>query len=101
MWESTVPFASADQVLAGLARYDGVVRAVARRLGAAYISTQPFGLRGAEWYAERDPIHFNDRGADRMGHWMAQVLIADGTLNPRSGMANRKPFSNATTPVSP
>lgn len=82
MWRQAVPFAPLDTLLAGYRRFDAVMQAVAKRFTIPYVSTQSFGLTGTEWYAEGDPIHFNDRGADRMGHLMAQALVAAGVIGP-------------------
>jgi len=55
---------------------------VAQRFAIPYVSTRAFGLTGTEWHADGDPIHFNDRGADRMGHLMAQALVAARVIGP-------------------
>ncbi len=78
----TVPFASVSAVLAAYHRYGQRIRTVTDRLGVTFISTAAFGLRGAEWYSEGDPMHFNDLGADRMGEAMAQALLEASVLGP-------------------
>lgn len=79
MWESTMR-APANVVLRAYARYNATLADVARRFGATLIVTEPFGLTGAAWYAERDPIHFNDQGSDRMALKMAESLISSGLV---------------------
>src|SRR2546428_12826481 len=66
LWQRAVPFAPPEVVLAAFAKFDAVARNVACRFGGAYISLDWVDLAGDSLYAEGDPIHFNDRGADRM-----------------------------------
>jgi lysophospholipase L1-like esterase len=80
----TVPFASVSAVLATYHRYGQRIRAATDRLGVTFIPTAAFGLRGAEWYSEGDPMHFNDLGADRMGEAMARALLEANVLGPAS-----------------
>ena len=61
-------------------RYKQVIKEVAADFSITWISTRDFGLVGAEWYAEGDVMHFNERGADRMAQQMARSLIATGLL---------------------
>jgi lysophospholipase L1-like esterase len=77
-WETAVPFASTEEVLEGFRQYSQVLREVGNRFGARFIPTDQFGLAGTEWYSDGDPIHFNDRGADRMARAMATSLVAAG-----------------------
>lgn len=70
-----VPFAPPDVMLRGYAVYDSVTRAVSAAQGAAYVPTSGFEMGGMDLYAEGDPVHFNDRGADRMGKGMAEALL--------------------------
>jgi len=81
-WSYTVPFARPETVLRGYVRYNVVLQELARRFSATWVPTDSFGLAGPEWYAPGDPIHFNDRGADRMARRLADGLIASGVLNP-------------------
>jgi lysophospholipase L1-like esterase len=80
-WWHTVPFAGPDVVLRGYARYRAALRAIADRFSLPLIPAGPFGLEGTSFYAEDDPIHFNDRGADRMGHEMARALLTAHLLD--------------------
>ncbi|HTT28250.1 MAG TPA: GDSL-type esterase/lipase family protein [Solirubrobacteraceae bacterium] len=80
VWWHTVPFAPPGSVLRGYARYRAVLRDAARTFSLPYIETDGFGLTGPSFYAEDDPIHFNDAGADRMGHEMAAALLQAGVL---------------------
>jgi lysophospholipase L1-like esterase len=98
-WRQAVPFAPPDTLLAGYRRFDEVVQAVAHRFAIPYVSTKSFGLAGLEWYADGDPIHFNDRGADRMGRLMAQALVAAGVIGrPRRAEARAGSGTMAATP---
>ncbi len=91
VWSYTVPFADPETVLRGYVRYNAVLGEVAERFGATWVLTASFGLSGAQWYEAGDPIHFNDRGADRMGHRMAEALLAAGVLDVRAPRPHRKP----------
>jgi len=82
MWSYTVPFADAATVLQGYRTYNGVLQAVARRFGAVWIPTDSFGLTGSKWYAEGDPIHFNDSGAEQMAEHLAAALVERHVLPP-------------------
>lgn len=84
IWSYTVPFAQPEEVLRGYVRYNDVLRRVAERFDATYVSTAGFGLVGREWYAEGDPIHFNDRGADRMARSVAGALSGEIAARQRS-----------------
>ncbi len=81
-WSYTVPFASPETVLRGYVRYNAVLHEAAGRFSATWVPTDSFGLAGLELYARGDPIHFNDRGADRMARRLADALVASGVLNP-------------------
>jgi lysophospholipase L1-like esterase len=80
-WRQAVPFASPPTVLRGYLRYNAELRAVAERFGATYVPTGLFGLAGSEWYQAGDPIHFNDRGAERMAQRLAEALAASPALH--------------------
>jgi hypothetical protein len=79
-WEVAVPFASPEEVLEGFRAYGQVLRDVSIELQVPFIATDKFGLAGGEWYSEGDPIHFNDRGADRMAIKLASALVDAGML---------------------
>jgi len=79
-WIRAMPFATPEGVLQGYARYNAMLRDDARRFHAVWVPTDSFALKGVEFYADGDPIHFNDQGADRMGHRLAEALLAKGVL---------------------
>src|SRR5437667_105550 len=81
IWSYTVPFARPETVLQAYVRYNEALRNTARRFGATWIPTDSFGLAGKEWYEEGDPIHFNDRGAERMAQQLARALITRHALD--------------------
>lgn len=87
VWSYTVPFASPEAVLRGYVRYNAVLHAVADRFAATWVPTDSFGLAGPAWYEAGDPIHFNDRGADRMAHRLAEAFLASGVLGTTSPAA--------------
>jgi lysophospholipase L1-like esterase len=82
VWAYTVPFAQPETVLQGYLRYNAVLRRVAASLGATWLATDSFGLVGPGWYDVGDPIHFNDRGADRMARRLAEALVIARVLDP-------------------
>ena len=84
IWARAMPLVSVSTVLSAYHRYGQRIRAVADRLGVTFIPTAAFRLKGAEWYSESDPIHFNDLGADRMGEAMARALLEANVLGPAS-----------------
>jgi lysophospholipase L1-like esterase len=75
-WSVAVPFAGTEEVLAGFQEFDRVLREVSAELDVPFITTDDFGLQGDRWYAEGDPIHFNNLGADRMAEQLATRLSA-------------------------
>ncbi|HUL49846.1 MAG TPA: GDSL-type esterase/lipase family protein [Gemmatimonadales bacterium] len=83
-WSYTVPFARSETVLSTYARFSQVAKAVAGELGATWIPTESFQLVGAQWYEPGDPIHFNDRGADRMAQGIADALVAAHVVDTRA-----------------
>ena len=88
-WSSTVPFARPETVLRGYVRYNTVLEEVAKRSGVTWVPTGSFGLAGTQWYEAGDPIHFNDRGADRMARQLAEALLASGVLDVRAPSPRR------------
>jgi lysophospholipase L1-like esterase len=80
MWWRAMPFAPPEAVLQGYRQYNSVLREAALQTAAFFVPTHDFDLTGTEWYAEGDPIHFNDRGADRMGQRMANALRGVGVF---------------------
>lgn len=85
MWSLAVPFAPTDAVLRGYVAYNAVLRSVSARQGIPFIATGGFGFAGRGFYAEDDPIHFNDAGAERMGQEMARALLAAHVLDAPRG----------------
>ncbi|HJU65850.1 MAG TPA: SGNH/GDSL hydrolase family protein [Gemmatimonadaceae bacterium] len=81
MWERAVPHGSVETVLRTYTSFNDVLRALSSKRGATVIATAGFGLTGRHLYADEDPIHFNDAGADKMGRAMAQALLASGLLD--------------------
>lgn len=81
IWRRSTGATSARVVLEGYASYNEAIAAVAERFGLLHIRTSTFGLSGVEWYASEDPIHFNDRGAERMATSMADALASMGVLS--------------------
>jgi lysophospholipase L1-like esterase len=75
-----MPFARVETVLRAYVRFNSVLRDVAACFGATWVPTTSFGLDGRAWYDAGDPIHFNDRGADRMAQRLAQALLRAGVL---------------------
>jgi lysophospholipase L1-like esterase len=82
VWAHGMPMASVPTVLSAYHRYGERIRAVTDKLGVTFIPTDGFDLRGLEWYVEDDPMHFNDRGADRMGQAMARALLRANPFAP-------------------
>jgi lysophospholipase L1-like esterase len=72
-WRNAIG-APLEQILAGYTRYEEVTRRVTTALGVPYISLHDAGLESKQWYADGDPIHFNNEGADRMAFWLARAL---------------------------
>jgi lysophospholipase L1-like esterase len=70
-WMLTVGGAPAPAILQAYRRYNAIVRATARRHGLPMIDGAASGVAGPDFYAEDDPIHFNDAGADRFAEFLA------------------------------
>ncbi len=81
IWRRSTGATSAQVVLEGYATYNEAIAAVAQRFGLPHVRTSTFGLAGVEWYAPEDPIHFNDRGAERMAKSMADALTSMAVLS--------------------
>jgi len=80
-WTYTVGGVPPDVVLRAYRRFDASVRDVARRRGLPVIDGAASGVVGPAFYAEDDPIHFNDAGAERFAQFVAVHLAP---LLPRS-----------------
>ncbi len=81
MWMNATPGIPPERVLRAYAAYNAVIRDAAVRYSATMIPTHSFGLTGASWYFDGDPIHFNDRGAQRMAEQMGQALLESGVFD--------------------
>lgn len=79
-WRSAMPFNPADTTLVGYRRIAQVLRDVAQRENVMFVPTDSFQIVGAKFYAEGDPIHFSDAGADLLAHKLAEVLVASHAL---------------------
>lgn len=102
VWEVNFPFTTPEIVLGGYVRFNDAVRKVAGcAASATYLPAADLGLRGTHWYAPYDPIHYNDRGADRMGRNMAEALIAQGLLEPSSEVRRRTVCMPGTSRAKP
>ena len=97
-WSHSLPFASPETVLRGYVRYNAVLHQVAGRFAATWVPTDSFGLAGPEWYGRSDPIHFNDRGADRMARRLAEALVASGVLDVRRARSGTTPPASTSAP---
>lgn len=80
-WKRAVPFAPPHLVLGGFASYNAAIRRVALKTGSSVIATAGFRLSGPRWYADGDPIHFNDSGAKRMASELADALSRSGIID--------------------
>lgn len=90
VWETNFPYTTPEVILRGYARFNDAVRKVAGcAASATYFPTTDFNLRGTEFYAPYDPVHYNDHGADIMGRKMAEAFIARGMLDARPSSAAR------------
>lgn len=87
-WRVAVAFAPPEQLFAGYARFDSVAQVTAAAYHAVHLPTATFGMGAPDLYAEGDPVHFNDSGADRMGRQMAEALLA---RPPWESPASRRP----------
>jgi lysophospholipase L1-like esterase len=77
-------------LLEGYRRYNETLRLVAGQLGASFLDTAPFGIHGTQYYAEGDPIHFNDAGADLMARKLAEQLVSRGLLEMAAAHHSRR-----------
>jgi len=75
VWSYTVSGTPPDVVLEGYRRFADCLHRVAQRRGVPIIDGARSGVTGPEFYAEGDPIHFNDVGADRFAHYVASQLL--------------------------
>ncbi len=73
-WTYTVSGTPPSVVVDGYRRFAERLHRIARRRGIPVIDGARSGVTGPELYAEDDPIHFNDAGADRFAHYVASQL---------------------------
>ena len=64
---------------------------IAREMGTPFIATGAFDLTGPAYYAQTDPMHFTDAGADRMGRLVADRLVALGIVGDHRVPGGDKP----------
>ncbi len=79
MWQNAVG-APLEHILFGYRRYEEVTRQLTAALNVPYLPLHDTGLESKQWYADGDPVHFNDEGADRMAFWVARKLTEQGIL---------------------
>ncbi len=87
-WERGGAFAPRERVLEGYDRFERALREVAEQYGAVYIPSKEFGVSSSEWFAPGDPVHFNQRGADRMGRRLAEALLSAGRVVKTPGVGS-------------
>jgi lysophospholipase L1-like esterase len=73
-WMNTVPGVPPAVTLDGYRRFNARIVTVAQRYGIPMIDGAASGVAGPDFYADGDPIHFNDRGADRFASFVADTL---------------------------
>jgi len=73
-WMHTLPGVPPGITLEGYRRFNARVAAVAARHSIPLIDGAASGVAGLELYAEGDPLHFNDRGADEFARFVAGQL---------------------------
>lgn len=74
MWRAATGVPRSDVVLHGYKEYNSAIERLAERFKLHHIATSGFGISGAEFYADQDPIHFNDAGATRMADSLSAAL---------------------------
>jgi lysophospholipase L1-like esterase len=73
-WVLTVGGTPPPVVLEAYRRYNAAVREIAGRYRLPLIDGAASGVVGPAFYAEGDPIHFNDAGAERFARFVAPQL---------------------------
>ena len=73
-WTYTVSGTPPSVVLDGYRRFGERLHRIALRRSIPIIDGARSGVTGPEFYAEGDPIHFNDAGADRFARYVATQL---------------------------
>lgn len=81
-WQHSIPFAPTDSVLAGYARYNSALRSVAKAYNVPFVPMVQLGIAGTPYYSPGDPIHFNDRGAERFASGLAAQLLQQHLIPP-------------------
>ena len=95
-WQHAVPFAPTDSVLAGYARYNAALKSVTNAYGVPFIPMLGLGIVGTNYYSYGDPIHFNDRGAERFARGLAAQLV-ERHLIPVSGAPEEHALAGPAT----
>lgn len=93
MWRNAIG-APLEHILSGYQRYEDVTRRVTTALKVPYLPLHDAGLESKQWYADGDPIHFNNEGADRMAFSIARQLTEQGVI-PREMQINGDPNASA------
>lgn len=93
MWRNAIG-APLEHILSGYQRYEDVTRRVTTGLDVPYLPLQDAGLESKQWYADGDPIHFNNEGADLMAVSIARKLTEQGII-PRDVQSNGDPNASA------
>jgi lysophospholipase L1-like esterase len=93
IWQNAVG-APLEHILFGYRRYEEVTRQLTAALNVPYLPLHDTGLESKQWYAEGDPVHFNNEGADRMAFSIARKLTEQGII-PREVQNNGDPNASA------
>ncbi len=73
-WQRALPSIEPGDVPRLYSAYNEVIREVASQFDYPVVETREFGLELLDLYADGDPIHFNDEGADVMAHGLAAAI---------------------------
>lgn len=100
-WQHSIPFAPTDSILAGYARYNMVLRSVAKAYDVPFIPMVQLGIAGTAYYSFNDPIHFNNRGAEHFATGLAEVLLQRHLIPPASAPGEQAAAGLAATSPGP
>ena len=84
-----MPFAPTDSLLAGYVRYNAALKSITSAYNIPFIPMLELGIAGTNYYSFGDPIHFNDRGAERFAKGLAEQLV-QRHLIPGSGATDER-----------
>jgi lysophospholipase L1-like esterase len=93
-WQHSLPFAPPDSVLAGYARYNAGLKSVTQAYAVPFIPMLQLDIAGTNYYSPRDPIHFNNRGAERFARGLAAQLVQRHLIR-ASGAVEERPLAAA------